>query len=62
MQLSPFVASNNTQLYPIRQLALFKDKLKIEKSKMAAAKRAEKVKMIEARLMTLDVLAKNVGK
>tara|TARA_A100000164_G_scaffold367574_1_gene389695 strand:+ start:378 stop:1391 length:1014 start_codon:yes stop_codon:yes gene_type:complete len=62
MQLSPFVASNNTQLYPIRQLALFKDKLKIEKSKMAAAKRAEKVKMIEARLTTLDVLAKNVGK
>ena len=35
MQLSPFVASNNTQLYPIRQLALFKDKLKVEKSKIA---------------------------
>ncbi len=62
MQLSPFVASNNTQLYPIRQLALFKDKLKVEKSKMAAAEKAEKVKMIEAKLMTLDVLAKNVSK
>ena len=30
--------------------------------KMAAAEKAEKVKMIEANLMTLDVLAKNVGK
>ena len=62
MQLAPFVDSTNAQLYPIRQLALFKDKIKIEKSKLSAGERQAKVKMIEGKLKTLDVLAANIGK
>ncbi len=62
MQLSPFVDSTNAQLYPIRQLALFKDKIKIEKSKLSAGERTAKVKMIEGKLKTLAVLAANIGK
>lgn len=62
MQLAPFVDSDNSQLYPIRQLALFKDKIKTEKSKMSASQKSEKIKMIESQLSTLNVLAANVGK
>jgi phosphonate transport system substrate-binding protein len=61
MQLAPFVDSDNTQLYPIRQLALFKDKIKTEKSKMSAADKAKTLKMIDEKLATLGVLAENVG-
>jgi len=61
MQLAPFVDSDNTQLYPIRQLALFKDKIKTEKSKMSEADKAKKLKMIDGKLATLGVLAENVG-
>ncbi len=62
MQLAPFVASDNTQLYPIRQLALFKDKLKVKKSKMNDQDKMARVKMIEEQLETLKVLADHVGK
>lgn len=62
MQLAPFVDSDNSQLYPIRQLALFKDKIKTEKSKMSASQKSEKIKMIETALSTLSVLAANIGK
>ena len=62
MQLAPFVDSNNTQLYPIRQLSLFKDKIKINKSKLSGAKKTAKVKVIDEKLATLAVLSANVGK
>ena len=62
MQLAPFVDSNNAQLYPIRQLALFKDKIKIEKSKLSGSKKTAKVKAIDEKLATLAVLSANVGK
>ena len=62
MQLAPFTDSNNTQLYPIRQLALFKDKLKAEKSSMSTDDKAKKITMIEEKLATLKVLAANIGK
>ncbi|MGI1668711.1 MAG: phosphonate ABC transporter substrate-binding protein [Neptuniibacter sp.] len=53
-----YTDSNNSQLYPIRQLALFKDKLKVEGNKnMSAEDKAEKVAEIEAKLVELKVLA-----
>ena len=55
-----FMESNNTQLYPIRQLALFKNKLKVEKSEaMSAAEKADKVSAIDGQLAELDVLVKH---
>ena len=55
-----FMESNNTQLYPIRQLALFKNKLKIEKSEaLSAAEKADKVSAIDGQLAELDVLVKH---
>ncbi|HEY9081686.1 phosphonate ABC transporter substrate-binding protein [Magnetovibrio sp.] len=55
-----FMESNNTQLYPIRQLALFKNKLKIESSDaMSAAEKADKVAAIDSQLAELDVLVKH---
>ena len=52
-----FMESNNTQLYPIRQLALFKNKLKIQNSEGASdSKKAEKIKLIDKQLADLDVL------
>ncbi len=61
MQLAPFVDSTNSQLYPIRQLALFKDKIKIESSSLDANEKAKQVAAINAKLATLGVLADNVG-
>jgi len=55
-----FMESNNTQLYPIRQLALFKNKLKIESSEaLSAAEKADKVSAIDGQLAELDVLVKH---
>ncbi|MEG3618687.1 phosphonate ABC transporter substrate-binding protein [Magnetovibrio sp. PR-2] len=55
-----FMESNNTQLYPIRQLALFKNKLKIENSEaLSAAEKKEKVAAIDEQLAELDVLVKH---
>jgi len=55
-----FMESNNTQLYPIRQLALFKNKLKIEKSEaLSAAEKADKVAGINGQLAELDILVKH---
>lgn len=49
--LAPFVDSSNHQLLPIRQLALVKDKLKIEKSgDYSDAEKKEKIAAIEAEL------------
>lgn len=55
-----FMESNNTQLYPIRQLALFKDKLKIESSEAASKEeKMKKVQMIDKELADLDILVAN---
>ncbi|NQW02155.1 MAG: phosphonate ABC transporter substrate-binding protein [Rhodospirillales bacterium] len=63
MQMAPFVDSSNAQLYPIRQLALFKDKLKAENNaKMSAAEKTATVKGIDTQLATLEVLSANIGK
>lgn len=53
-----YTDSNNAQLYPIRQLALFKDKLKIEGNKnMSEADKKAQVAAIEAKLAELKVLS-----
>ncbi|PHQ71904.1 MAG: phosphonate ABC transporter substrate-binding protein [Sneathiella sp.] len=55
-----FMESNNTQLYPIRQLALFKDKIKIERAKGASeSEKTEKVALIVKKLSDLDILVAN---
>lgn len=55
-----FMESNNTQLYPIRQLALFKNKLKIEGSDaLSSNDKMEQVKAIDSQLAELDILVKN---
>lgn len=58
---APFRNSNNHQLIPIRQLALFKDKLKIENdSNMSAADKQSKLAEIETQLEELAVLSRLV--
>lgn len=55
-----FMESNNTQLYPIRQLALFKNKIKVQNSTaMSSNDQAVKVKAIDQQLAELDVLVKH---
>ncbi|MBE7638641.1 phosphonate ABC transporter substrate-binding protein [Sneathiella sp. P13V-1] len=55
-----FMESNNTQLYPIRQLALFKDKLKIQKNaQIGDADKKEMLSKINAKLADLAILAAN---
>ncbi len=55
-----FMESNNTQLYPIRQLALYKNKLKVENSTgMSDAEKAKRIAEIDAQLAELDVLVKH---
>lgn len=52
-----FMESNNRQLYPIRQLALFKNKLKIEKSDAISATDKKKRKAeIDKQLAELKIL------
>ena len=55
-----FMESNNTQLYPIRQLALFKNKIKAESNaNLSASAKASEVKKIDSQLAELDVLVKH---
>jgi phosphonate transport system substrate-binding protein len=57
----PFVPSSNAQLYPIRQLELFKSKLKIENDqKLSAEDKKTKGAEIEAQLSELDKLMATV--
>lgn len=52
-----FMESSNAQLYPIRQLALFKDKLKIQNTEeLSAEEKAERVAEIDKKLAELDIL------
>jgi len=55
LQWGPFKESSNKQLVPIRQLALFRDKLKIEgDANMAADEKSKKLAEIEAKLADLN--------
>ncbi|MCF8468180.1 MAG: phosphonate ABC transporter substrate-binding protein [Sneathiella sp.] len=55
-----FMESNNTQLYPIRQLALFKNKVKIMNSDGATpTEKQEKVAVIDKQLADLDIMVAN---
>ncbi len=57
---APFRDSSNAQLYPIRQLQLFRDKTKLQADdRMDSNERAEKINAIEEKLATLQVLANN---
>ncbi len=58
LQLAPFKDSSDAQLYPIRQLQLFRDRTKIQNDERLSAKdRADKVAVIDAELQRLKVLA-----
>jgi len=55
LQWSPFRESSNRQLLPIRQLALFRDKIKLEAdANMAADEKAKKIGEIDAKLADLN--------
>lgn len=55
LQWAPFKESSNKQLLPIRQLRLFRDKLKLEAdTNMAADEKAKKLAEIEAKLADLN--------
>ncbi len=52
-----FMESNNTQLYPIRQLALFKNKLKIEKNGgLDSKEKMSKITAIDKKLADLAIM------
>jgi phosphonate transport system substrate-binding protein len=54
LQWAPFKESSNKQLLPIRQLALFRDKLKLEAdANMAADEKSKKLAEIDAKLAEL---------
>lgn len=58
LQLAPFNDSSDAQLYPIRQLQLFRDKVKIENDdRLSATEKKDKVSAIDAELDRLKVLA-----
>lgn len=55
LQWAPFRASSNDQLLPIRQLALFSSRAKVESdNKLSAAEKEAKLKEIDAKLAELD--------
>jgi len=57
---APFHASSNAQLYPIRQLQLFREKTKLNNDeRMAAADKSAKIAEIDRKLETLKVLDAN---
>ena len=56
---APFIASSDLQLIPIRQMQLFRDKLKLQANAgMDAKEKAAKIAEIDARLKDLDALDK----
>jgi phosphonate transport system substrate-binding protein len=55
--LAPFVDSSNHQLLPIRQLALVKNKLKLQKSSdYSEAEKTERIAAIDEELTQLDIM------
>jgi phosphonate transport system substrate-binding protein len=58
----PFLASSNAQLIPIRQLELFKNKLKIQNDeKMAAEEKKKKIAEIDSALAELGKFDAVIG-
>lgn len=56
---APFIASSDLQLIPIRQMQVFRDKMKLEASTDIDAKdKVEKIAKFDAQLNDLDALAK----
>ena len=54
LQWAPFRESSNKQLVPIRELGLFRDKLKIQAdNKLSADEKAKQIKEIDSKLMAL---------
>jgi phosphonate transport system substrate-binding protein len=59
---APFVDSSNAQLYPVRQLELFRNRTKIENDgRLDAAEKKAKLAEIDAQLDRLKILASAVG-
>ena len=55
--MGKFMESSNAQLYPIRQLELYKNKLKIENTaELSADEKAKRVSEIDKKLAELDIL------
>ncbi len=54
LQWAPFKASSDDQLLPIRQLVLYRDKLKTANSSMSAEDKAEKISKIDDELAQLN--------
>jgi len=55
LQWAPFKASSDDQLLPIRQLVLFKNRIKlVNDSNMSAADKAAKIKEIDNQLAELN--------
>jgi phosphonate transport system substrate-binding protein len=55
LQWGPFKESSNRQLLPIRQLALFRDKIKLQAdANMSADEKAKKIADIDAKLAELN--------
>jgi len=55
IQTGSFRSSTNKQLIPLRQIGLFRDKLKIESDdKMSAEEKAAKIREIDAKLAQLQ--------
>ena len=58
----PFLASSNAQLIPIRQLALYKNKIKIQNDKkMSKAEKDKKIAKIDADLADVAKYKSVVG-
>jgi phosphonate transport system substrate-binding protein len=56
-----YTDSNNSQLYPIRQLALFKNKLSLEAdTRMDPAEKAKRMKEINDKLADLKILTRSM--
>jgi len=57
----PFIPSSDSQLFPIRQLELFSEKLKVEaNSNLSAEDKAKRLQEIDAKLGDLDRLAREI--
>lgn len=55
--MGKFMESSNAQLYPIRQLELYKNKLKIENTEeLSAEEKAARISEIDQKLAELDIL------
>ncbi len=54
LQWAPFKASSDDQLLPVRQLVLFKNKLKAENSRLSAKDKSEKINAFNEQLASLN--------